>query len=155
LAPEQELVQQDDPSRVDRRKRKMTVAMPATLTCDPKLVRQGETLVCEMRVAELNGGAPPLYIDVAAFGTLAENCAQYLKKGRHVFISGRLRQEEWKGKDGTTRRDFSIVADWVTFLPGGTRSDREGPGAEEMPAEPSLAGALPEAGPDQVTAESR
>jgi single-stranded DNA-binding protein len=145
LPRRQELVQRDGPRRVDRRITKMTVTMPATLTADPKLVRQGETLVCEMRVAELNGGRSPLFIDVVAFGSQAENCAKYLKKGRHVFIDGRLRFEEWKGKDGKTLHDFSIVADWVTFLPGGTRSDGE---EAEMPPEP--AGRGEGAGPEPV-----
>lgn len=121
-----ELIQKDGPSRADRRNTKMTVAMPATLTRDPKLIRQGETLVCEMRVAELNNGGPPLYIDVAAFGSRAEACAQFLRKGRHVFIDGRLRFKEWRGKDEKTHHDYSIVADRVTFLPGGPRSDEDG-----------------------------
>lgn len=123
----------------------MAVAMPATLTRDPKLVRQGETLVCEMRVAELNGGGAPMFIDVAAFGSQAETCAKYLKKGRHVFIEGRLRFAEWKGKDEKTHHDYSVVADRVTFLPGGPRSDEDSvekpsPAGEALEPEPMSAG---------------
>lgn len=131
-----ELDQQEGPSRVDRRSTTMSVVMPATLTKDPKLVQQGETIVCEMRVAEMKSLGAQLFINVAVFGVQAEHCAKYLKKGRHVLIDGRLRLEEWTGKDEVPRRDFSIVGDRVTFLPGGSRSDD--PDSEPPPSAPEL-----------------
>jgi single-strand DNA-binding protein len=131
----------------------MTVAMPATLTRDPRLVKQHDTLICEMRVAELNSGGPPLFIDVAAFGPQAEVCARYLRKGRHVFIDGRLRLEEWKAKDGTTHRDYSIVADRVTFLPGGSRPEEDRATEAEALAEQAPVGEGPDPGRIEIAAD--
>jgi len=56
------------------------------------------------------------YFDVDTFGTLADNCALYLAKGRQVAISGRLRYEAWDAKDGTKRSKVKIVAHDVQFL---------------------------------------
>lgn len=103
------------------------VAMTATLTRDPVLERHGEETVCEMRVAERKPGGDPLFITVAAFGAEAEKCATYLRKGRHVALSGRLRFREWRA-NGAARSEHSIVANRVEFLPGGSRSEEPAKG---------------------------
>lgn len=109
-----------------------TVAMTATLTRDPVLERHGEKTVCEMRVAERKSGGGPLFITVAAFGAEAEKCNTYLRKGRHVAISGRLRYREWEASGGGTRSEHSIAASRIEFLPGG-------PPPEEAEVEEPLA----------------
>ncbi len=110
------------------------VAMTATLTRDPVLERHGEELVCEMRVAERNGGGDPLYITVAAFAAEAEKCANYLRKGRHVAISGRLRYREWEARGAGKRSEHSIAASRIEFLPGGPRAEEQEAANEEPPA---------------------
>jgi len=115
------------------------VAMTATLTRDPVLERHGEGVVCEMRVAEKKPGGDPLYITVAAFGSEAEKCATYLRKGRHVAISGRLRYREWEARGGGTRSEHSIAVGRIEFLPGGSRAEEEEVGAEEPLAASSAA----------------
>jgi single-strand DNA-binding protein len=111
-----------------------TVTMIGTLTKDPEL-RNGsdETKVCSMQVAESNGrkGAP-LFINVAAFGRQAETCGEYLSKGRHVAISGRLRFREWEVEGGGKRSEHTIAADRVDFLPSAKRGGGgEGNGGDE------------------------
>jgi single-strand DNA-binding protein len=101
------------------------VAMTATLTRDPVLECHGEETVCEMRVAEKKPGGDPLFITVAVFGSEAEKCNTYLRKGRHVAISGRLRYREWEASGGGTCSEHSIAAGRVEFLPGGPRSEEE------------------------------
>ncbi|HWC09163.1 MAG TPA: single-stranded DNA-binding protein, partial [Solirubrobacterales bacterium] len=110
------------------------VAMTATLTRDPVLKQHGGEAVCEMRVAERKPGGDPLFITVAAFESEAEKCHTYLRMGRHVAISGRLRYREWEAKDGGRRSEHSIAASRVEFLPGGTRADEKEPAAAETPA---------------------
>ena len=110
------------------------VAMTATLTRDPVLERHGEELVCELRVAERNGGGDPLFITVAAFAAEAEKCANYLRKGRHVAISGRLRYREWEARGAGKRSEHSIAASRIEFLPGGPRAEELEAAAEEPPA---------------------
>jgi single-strand DNA-binding protein len=105
-----------------------TMTMTGTLTKDPEMRTGGESKVCAMRLAELNGGDSSLFINVSAFGRQAETCAKYLKKGRHAAVSGRLRLREWEGDDGEKRSEYSIAAERVDFLPGGKRGDSDGDG---------------------------
>ena len=56
---------------------------------------------------------------VVVFGRQAENCNQYLKKGRSVYIEGRIQTRKWEDKDGNTRYTTEIVAQTVQFLAGG------------------------------------
>lgn len=54
---------------------------------------------------------------VQAWGKLAENCAQYLDKGRQVYIEGRLQTREYE-KDGEKKFSTELVANEVKFLGG-------------------------------------
>ena len=48
---------------------------------------------------------------IVAFGKLADNCQQFLKKGRQVYIEGRLNTRQYEAKDGSgTRYTTEIVA---------------------------------------------
>ena len=60
---------------------------------------------------------------ITTFGKTAENCGQYLKKGRTVFVEGRLRTNKWKDKEGNDRYTTEIVAMTVQFLGGGAGRD--------------------------------
>ena len=46
---------------------------------------------------------------VNAWGKLGEICLDYLKKGRLVFIEGRLRSERWEDKDTGEQRTLTVV----------------------------------------------
>jgi single-strand DNA-binding protein len=59
------------------------------------------------------------YLDVVVFSRQAENCNEYLSKGRPVLIEGRLQQRRWEAKDGTKRSKVEIVASNVIFLGAG------------------------------------
>jgi single-strand DNA-binding protein len=56
------------------------------------------------------------FIDVTAFGKLAETVGGYLKKGRAVLVDGRLKQETWEAADGSRRSKHVVIAESVTFL---------------------------------------
>ena len=54
---------------------------------------------------------------VNAWGKLGETCLSFLKKGRLVFIDGRLRSERWEDKDsGETHSRTVVVALNVQML---------------------------------------
>ncbi len=55
------------------------------------------------------------FIDVDVWGAQADNCRQYLQKGRPVLVEGRLKLDKWE-TDGQTRTRHTIVADRVVFL---------------------------------------
>ncbi|MDD5288659.1 MAG: single-stranded DNA-binding protein [Dehalococcoidales bacterium] len=63
------------------------------------------------------------WFSVVAWGKLAEQCNQFLTKGRLVYVEGRLRLRTWEGQDGQKRARNEIIADRVKFL------DRQGQGA--------------------------
>jgi single-strand DNA-binding protein len=65
---------------------------------------------------------------IVVWGKTAENCAQYLAKGRTVYIEGRLQTREWEDKEGQKRRTTEVVAQTVQFL-GGPRGSGGAPGA--------------------------
>ncbi len=68
---------------------------------------------------------------IVVWGKQAENCAQYLQKGRSVYIEGRLQTRDWEDKEGNKRQTTEIVAQTVQFL--GSRGDGPPRGAPEPP----------------------
>lgn len=72
-----------------------------------------------------------IWFRVSVWGKQAENCNQYLSKGRPVLIEGRLTPDPatggpkiWTRQDGTPGASFEIRADMVRFLSG--RGEGEG-----------------------------
>lgn len=61
---------------------------------------------------------------VVAFGKTAENIGRFCKKGKQLYIEGRIQTRKWTDKDGRDRYSTEIVADVVRFLGG--RGDSEG-----------------------------
>ncbi len=53
---------------------------------------------------------------VVAFGKLADICGQYLKKGKQVYIEGRLQTRSWEDRDGNKRYTTEIVASTMKML---------------------------------------
>ena len=65
---------------------------------------------------------------VAFFGRLAEIAGEYLKKGRPVYVEGRLRTRKWQDKEGQDRYTTEIVAENMQML--GSREGMGGGGAD-------------------------
>jgi single-strand DNA-binding protein len=62
------------------------------------------------------------FVTVVVWGKQAENCSQYLSKGRPVFVEGRLIYRSWE-KDGQKRNTLEVRADRVQFLGNRTAGD--------------------------------
>jgi single-strand DNA-binding protein len=101
------------------------VIMIGRLTKDPELSNlPSGTAKCEMRIAsnrtwkDRDGEKQNkvCYVDVLTWGRTAENCAQYLEKGREIMVEGRLDYSEWENKEGQHRSKHQVVADQVQFL---------------------------------------
>ena len=58
------------------------------------------------------------FVTIVVWSRLAEICNQYLKKGRAVFVEGRLLYRSWEF-EGKTRSVHEVRADRVQFLGGG------------------------------------
>ncbi|OGW20002.1 MAG: single-stranded DNA-binding protein [Nitrospirae bacterium GWC2_46_6] len=56
-----------------------------------------------------------LFMDTVVFGKQAENCGQYLSKGRPVLVEGKLKEKSWE-HEGQKHRKIEILASNVRFL---------------------------------------
>lgn len=56
------------------------------------------------------------YHNIVAWGKLAETCQQYLKKGKKIYIEGRLQTRSWEDQAGTKRNRTEIVAENMIML---------------------------------------
>lgn len=75
------------------------------------------------------------FIRVTVFGTQAENCNRYLKKGHKCAVNGRIQTGSYKDRDGKTVSTFDVIANNVEFLQA-----RERPSEREMPKSPEYDG---------------
>ena len=55
------------------------------------------------------------FIDVEAWGRTGETIARYMKKGRQIFIEGRLKFDSWE-RDGQRRSKLSVTAESFQFI---------------------------------------
>src|SRR5580700_10854085 len=83
------------------------------------------------------------YVDIVAWGPLAERIAQYLTKGRRCLVQGRLQSRNWE-QEGQKRSKVEVLANDVTFLDSRGAADGEtenfsGPAssAKDEPAKPA------------------
>ncbi len=93
--------------------------------------------------------------DVVAFGKLAEVMGQWLKKGRPVYIEGRLQTRSWE-QDGVKRYRTEIVADNFQFGPSaGGNQDGAPANNNAAPAGPANNGApkMPEYPEEEINPE--
>ncbi len=67
---------------------------------------------------------------VVFYDRLAEIAGEYLKKGRPVYVEGRLKTRKWTDKDGIEKYTTEIIADQMQLL-GGREGMGGGGGAEE------------------------
>lgn len=56
------------------------------------------------------------WFNVVAFGRLAEICGEYLKKGRPLFVEGRLRTRNWTDNNGVKHYRTEVIAEAMTMM---------------------------------------
>lgn len=64
------------------------------------------------------------FINIVVWGKTAENCANYLNKGKLVGVQGRIQSGSYEAKDGTKRYTTDVVANTVEFLERGDNSNK-------------------------------
>lgn len=88
---------------------------------------------------------------IVVWDRLAEQCDQYLSKGRQVFVEGRLQTRNWEDRSGGKRQTTEIVAHQVQFL-GAQRGGSDGESGYFAPPpidDGDYAGSPSKAGPSQ------
>jgi len=125
------------------------VILIGNLTADPELSYTGSgTARAKFRIAinrQYKDASGQLkeetaFIPIVTWGAQAENCANYLSKGRSVAVEGRLRVYTFNDEEGKEIRWFEVVAQNVQFLggplpAGGRDTSGEPPVAKEAKAE--------------------
>ena len=76
------------------------------------------------------------YIDIVAWGGLAERVAQYMSKGRRCLVQGRLQSRSWE-QDGQKRSKVEVLANDVTFLDSRGGGDGDESGSPAPSAKPA------------------
>ena len=97
------------------------------------------------------------FVDVTLWGRTAEIAGEYLKKGRPVFIEGRLQLDTWDDKQsGQKRSKLKVVGEGLQLLGGrpggggGGGGDDEGGSRSSRPAPPPKASAPSEPDDDEI-----
>lgn len=96
-----------------------------------------------------------LFIDVEFFTKQAESVAKHFKKGRPIFIEGRLKLDQWDTPDGGKRSKIKIIGDQWRFC-GDAPKGNGGDGEHEQPKSfaPRSASQRPVQAPASVSPES-
>jgi single-strand DNA-binding protein len=63
---------------------------------------------------------------VVAWRKLGEISAEYLKKGKLVYIEGRIQSREFEGKDGAKRKMYEIIASNMKMIGSGAQTESGG-----------------------------
>jgi|SRR4051794_5566842 single-strand DNA-binding protein len=85
---------------------------------------------------------------IVLWGKSAESLAEYLTKGKQIYVEGRLQTRQWDDKDGNKRYTTEIRGDRIVLLGGGGGGARGG-GGMSRGGEESMGGGQPShGGPD-------
>jgi len=57
--------------------------------------------------------------NIVVWRKLAEIAGEYLKKGRLVYVEGKIQSREYEGRDGVKRKTYEIVASDMKMMPSG------------------------------------
>lgn len=104
------------------------VILVGNLGKDPELrkTQNAQMPVCTMSIAtsDRRKDQSGQWVDqtewhrVVAFGSTAENCSKYLKKGRQIYIEGKLSTRKWTDQEGKERYTTEVIANTIQFLGG-------------------------------------
>jgi single-strand DNA-binding protein len=119
------------------------VFLGGNLTRDPELrhLPNSNTAVCKFglainrkfRTADGQQKEEVTFVDCDCFGKTAEMIAQYLRKGRPLFVEGHLKLDQWE-KDGVKQSRLKVVVDSFQFVDAKPESAGQAPKAAARPA---------------------
>ena len=107
------------------------VVLIGRLTRDPELrYTPNGTATCTFNLAverpfsNGNGEKETDFLNIVTWRQLAENCANYLRKGRLTAVEGRIQTRSYENNEGRRVYVTEIVADNVRFLESAKRDDQ-------------------------------
>lgn len=90
-----------------------------TLAIDKGLTRE------KKQQFESEGKPTADFVRIVAWGKQAENCSQYLAKGKMVAIQGSIQTSTYKDSKGETRYQTEVLANRVEFLEWGEKTEKK------------------------------
>lgn len=88
---------------------------------------------------------------VVTWGKTAESLAEYLTKGKQIYVEGKLQTRSWEDKDGNKKYTTEIRADRIVLLGSGPRRVENGGHVRDeevgSAADPAYAGAAASGNP--------
>jgi single-strand DNA-binding protein len=121
------------------------VLLMGNLTRDPELKRTSSDMaVAQVSIAvnrqykDRNGEQvkETTFVDCEAWGRTAEVMAQYLSKGKPVFVEGRLKLDQWQDKDGNNRSKLKVVIEKFEFIDSKGNQSSTPPAQQEVTTAP-------------------
>lgn len=116
------------------------------LTRNPELryTPQGDA-VCNFSLAVNRFNDITIWYRVTAWGKVAENCNNYLEKGRTVLVEGQLTPDKetgnpkiWTDSNGNPRAGYDLRAITIQFLGGGSQRDNGQQSGQAQKPEPEM-----------------
>lgn len=136
------------------------VILIGRLTRDPELrfIPSSGTAVARFSLAvnreiKREGQPDADFFNVVVWGKTAENCANYLKKGRLCAVNGSLRNNNYEDKNGVKHYNIEINANRVEFLEWGdsnnNRQPQQNQGYQQQPQQSQQRQPQPQQKPDE------
>jgi single-strand DNA-binding protein len=118
------------------------VMLGGYLTADPESRQVGSGTVCHFTLGmnrswtDKSGQKKEeaTFVDCEAWAKVAEVAQNYLKKGRPVFVEGRLKLDRWQTQDGQKRSKLKVNVESIQFLDSGQNQGGAGSGDESQAA---------------------
>jgi single-strand DNA-binding protein len=75
------------------------------------------------------------WFSVVAFGRLAEICSEFLKKGKSVFVEGRMQTRSWVDPSGVKHYRSQVIVEGMRMIgsPNGKPAPAEEPSPNDEP----------------------
>jgi len=122
------------------------VILAGNLTRDPQLsYTPSNTPVCEFGMAinrrwrdrDGNQKDEVCFVELNAYGRVAETINQYMSKGKPILVEGRLRYHQWTNKEGQNRSKLDVFVENFTFLGGPGGGQSAGAAPDRAPVRPT------------------
>jgi single-strand DNA-binding protein len=88
------------------------------------------------------------------FGKTAEIAEKYLKKGKSIYVEGRIQSRKWTDKENQERTQYEIMVDNFTMLGGPRDGEGQGGGMGGGDYTPRASAPTPSAAPKKISAEA-
>ena len=134
------------------------VFLGGNLTRDPELrhLPTSNTAVCKFglavnrkfRMADGEQREEVTFVECDSFGKTAEMIAQYMRKGRPLFVEGHLKLDQWE-KDGVKQSKLKVVVDGFQFCDSKQEASA-GPATAQAPRTARPAGNFKPVGEEDI-----